>query len=151
AAAPMGRVDVRGRVVRGERRWCRGRRQPGGQEGHPRGTCESIARSHGCPLSSGTRMRQRTRGSRFFVVAAAVCALAGPARAQTCPIAPDPAVLPDAAALEDMNAFVDGLGVRPTGSTSHVRYTNWIRRRLREILGVTVSELPYPIDRWSTT
>jgi hypothetical protein len=67
----------------------------------------------------------------------------------SCPIAPDPAALPDAAALEKMNAFVADLGVRPTGSRAHVRYIDWIRRQLREIPGVEVSEVEFPIDRWT--
>ena len=34
----------------------------------------------------------------------------------SCPVAPDPAALPDAAQLKEMNAFLAPLGVRPTGS-----------------------------------
>jgi hypothetical protein len=77
--------------------------------------------------------------------------IAGPALAQSdaCPIAPDPAALPDAAALRKMNGFVARLGLRPTGSDAHHRYVDWIRRRLRRIAGVTVTELPFPIDRWT--
>lgn len=89
---------------------------------------------------------------RFGVASAALvlCTLAGSPRAVTasCPTAPDPGALPDAATLKEMNAFVAGLGVRPTGSHAHVRYIKWIRRRLHEIPGVTLSELEFPIDRW---
>jgi len=90
--------------------------------------------------------------SRSAVAAAAlmICVLAAASRAQTaaCPTAPDPATLPDAAALEKMNKFVAGLGVRPTGSQAQVRYINWIRGQLKKIPGVTLSELQFPIDRW---
>jgi hypothetical protein len=48
-----------------------------------------------------------------------------------------------------MNAFVDRLGSRPTGSKTHHRYVDWIRRRLRKIDGVTLQELDYPIERWT--
>lgn len=76
------------------------------------------------------------------------CALAAPARAQ-CPIAPDPGALPDAAALEKDNAFVARLGLRATGSKTHGRFVNWIRRRLRKIDGLELAELEYPIERWT--
>jgi hypothetical protein len=80
-----------------------------------------------------------------------MCALAGSARAETapCPIAPDPTALPDAAALEDMNGFVAALGVRPTGSRAHARYIEWIRRELKQIPGVALSQLEFPIERWT--
>ena len=97
-------------------------------------------------LADSTRLAPATLLAALLVVAAA-----GPARTQPveCPVAPDPAALPDAAALRKMNAFVDKLGARPTGSRSHARYVDWIRRELRKIPGVEVTELPYPIDRWS--
>lgn len=81
----------------------------------------------------------------------ACCALAGPGRAggATCPVAADPAALADAAALRKMNAFVDRLGVRPTGSPAHVRYIDYLRRRLRKIPGITLTEDAFPIERWS--
>src|SRR5688572_33041800 len=86
-----------------------------------------------------------------LLVAVLGCILAGRARAQTvpCPTAPDPTALPDAATLRKMNAFVDRLGSRPTGSKTHHRYVDWIRRRLRKIDGVTLQELDYPIERWT--
>ncbi|MGH3056055.1 MAG: hypothetical protein ACRDL7_13860, partial [Gaiellaceae bacterium] len=87
------------------------------------------------------------------VVALVLCVPAGPSRAQTatCPTAPDPGALPDAAALKKLNKFVAGLGVRPTGSQAQVRYIKWIRGQLKKIRGVIVSELDFPIDRWEAT
>jgi hypothetical protein len=93
-----------------------------------------------------------TRNRRLWLSVASTAlvlgVLAGPSGAQ-CPTAPDPAALPDAAALREMNAFVAGLGVRPTGSHAHVRYIGWIRRQLEAIPGVELSELEFPIERWS--
>src|SRR3954453_325140 len=80
---------------------------------------------------------------------AAVVALCGTARAADCPTAPDPAKLPDAAGLKKMNAFLGPLGARPTGSPEQQVYIDWIRRELRGIPGVKVSEVGYPINRWS--
>jgi hypothetical protein len=48
-----------------------------------------------------------------------------------------------------MNTFVADLGVRPTGSRAHVRYVEWIRRHLRRMPGVELSELAFPIERWT--
>ncbi len=97
------------------------------------------------------RQRPWRAGRGVASAALVVCALAGPVypQAVTCPVAPDPATLPDAAALEEMNAFVADLGVRPTGSRAHARYVEWIRRRLKEIPGVALSELEFPIERWT--
>jgi hypothetical protein len=103
-----------------------------------------------CMFSSDGDRRSPSR----LVIAAAMlgmCALGAPSvgRTEPCPTAPDPAALPDAAALKAMNAFVARLGVRPTGSPAHVRYIDWIRRRLRKIPGVALSELDFPIGRWT--
>lgn len=67
----------------------------------------------------------------------------------SCPVAPDPSALPDAATLREMNSFVAALGVRPTGSASHNKYIAWIRRQLRTIHGVQISEQHFTINRWS--
>src|SRR3954452_3588723 len=80
---------------------------------------------------------------------AAVAALSGTARAADCPVAPDPAKLPDAAGLKKMNAFLGPLGARPTGSPEQQVYIDWIRRELAKIPGVKVSKVGYPINRWS--
>jgi hypothetical protein len=86
------------------------------------------------------------------ILAAGACALAVPsARAATCPVAPDPGALPDAAALKEMNAFEASLGVRPTGSTAHARFVDWIRDQLRTIPGVQLSETSYTINRWTSS
>src|SRR4051812_47686340 len=71
------------------------------------------------------------------------------ARAAPCAVAPDPAALPGAAELREMNAFVASLGARPTGSETHARYVDWIRRQLRRIPGVDLREIDYPITRWT--
>jgi hypothetical protein len=92
--------------------------------------------------------RNRRLGLSVASAALVLGVLAGPSGAQ-CPTAPDPAALPDAAALREMNAFVAGLGVRPTGSHAHARYIGWIRRQLQAVPGVELSELEFPIDRWS--
>jgi len=86
--------------------------------------------------------------SRLWLAVVVVVGLAGSAKAQ-CPIAPDPAALPDARELRKMNAFVARLGARPTGSPAHVRYLDWIRRGLKKIEGITVEETTFPIDRWT--
>src|SRR5258706_11823834 len=97
------------------------------------------------------RMAQRlsNRISTSVIAGLVMYALAGSALAQpaSCPIAPDPAALPDAPALEKMNAFVARLGVPPTGSKAHVRYVDSIRRRLKKIPRQTIDELEFPIER----
>src|ERR1700710_2240101 len=88
------------------------------------------------------------------VVAVAAAAAAGGSGAQAptlpsdCPTAPDPAALPSAAQLKQMNSFVAKLGVPPTGSRPHVRYINWIRQQLKTIPGIQTSDLDYKINRW---
>jgi hypothetical protein len=71
------------------------------------------------------------------------------ASALSCPVAPDPAALPDAAKLREMNAFVGALGVRPTGSPSHSKYIAWILRQMRTVPGAQISEQHFTINRWS--
>jgi hypothetical protein len=50
-----------------------------------------------------------------------------------------------------MNAFVDKLGVRPTGGPAQASYIAWIRRQLRTIPGITTHDLRFTINRWSST
>jgi hypothetical protein len=71
------------------------------------------------------------------------------AAAVSCPVAPDPSALPDAAKLRELNSFVGGLGVRPTGSPSHNKYIAWVLRQLRTIQGAQISEQHFAINRWS--
>jgi hypothetical protein len=78
-------------------------------------------------------------------------AVPGLAGATGCPTAPDPAALPSAAQLKQMNSFVAKLGVRPTGSRAHTRYIRWIRRQLKTIPGIQTSDLRYGINRWSAS
>jgi hypothetical protein len=94
------------------------------------------------------RLRRTVRNlAAVLVIAHGVPSMA--AAQAPCPVAPDPAALPDAAALRKMNAFVAKLGARPTGSRTHARYVEWIRRQLARIPGVTVDEIEYPIQRWT--
>jgi hypothetical protein len=72
-------------------------------------------------------------------------------QAAACPTTPDPRSLPSAATLERMNAFVARLGVRPTGSVAQMDYIAWIRRQLRGLRGVRLSELRFPINRWTAS
>jgi hypothetical protein len=66
----------------------------------------------------------------------------------SCPVAPDPADLPDAATLREMNAFVGGLGVRPTGSRAQNEYIQWILRQLKTVPGAQIAERHFTINRW---
>lgn len=82
--------------------------------------------------------------------AAQVGALPGGALpGEGCPIAPDPAALPDAARLREMNAPLAALGVRPTGSAAQNRYISWIRKQLAAVPGARISEERFSINRWS--
>src|SRR3954453_6769019 len=83
-----------------------------------------------------------------MLVCAAVLACAAPAFAD-CPVAPAPGALPDAAGLRAMNAFLGPLGARPTGSPQQTAYIDWIRRQVRAIPGVKLTEQDFTIDRWS--
>jgi hypothetical protein len=69
------------------------------------------------------------------------------ASAETCPTAPDPGALADAATLRQMNSHEASL--RPTASPAHEQFVNWIRDQLRAIPGVQLSELNYRINRWN--
>src|SRR3954447_6567321 len=48
-----------------------------------------------------------------------------------------------------MNAFLGPLGARPTGSPQQAAYIDWIRRQVRAIPGVKLTEQDFTIDRWS--
>jgi hypothetical protein len=81
--------------------------------------------------------------------AVAGTAVAGAAGlAESCPVAPDSAALPDAATLREMNSFVAGLGVRPTGSRAQNEYIHWILRQLKSVPGVQIAEQHFAINRW---
>ena len=75
----------------------------------------------------------------------------GSAGAAGCPVAPNPAALPSAAALRGMNKLLATLGARPTGSAAQNAYIAWIRRELRAIPGVKLGQLDFPINRWTET
>src|SRR3954447_11845510 len=89
-------------------------------------------------------------GGRVTLVLACLLALAAPASARAaCPVAPDPGALPDAPGLRAMNAFLGPLGARPTGSPEQAAYVDWIRRQVKAIPGVQLTEQPFPINRWT--
>jgi hypothetical protein len=78
--------------------------------------------------------------------------LAFPATASAaCPTAPDPAALPDAAALKSMTRFEAKLGARPTGSVAHQRFVQSLLTQLRAIPGVKLSRIRFRINRWTAT
>jgi hypothetical protein len=88
--------------------------------------------------------------ARALALAVAVWAVALPAAARAaCPVAPPPSALPDAATLQNMNAFLGRLGSRPTGSTQQNAYIAWIRRQVQAIPGVKLSEQRFTINRWT--
>src|SRR3954454_15085178 len=75
-------------------------------------------------------------------------ACAAPALAD-CPVAPAPGALPDAAGLRAVNAFLGPRGARPTGSPQQTAYIDWIRRQVRAIPGVQLTEQGFTLHRWS--
>jgi hypothetical protein len=96
--------------------------------------------------------------ARAGLVALAAAALALPTSGQgasttggaaaSCPVAPDPAALPDAAKLREQNSLLAALGVRPTGSAAQNRYIAWILRQMKTVPGAQVSEQRLHINRW---
>src|SRR3954464_4885955 len=79
-----------------------------------------------------------------------VLVVACPVAAQAaCPVAPEAGALPDATGLYRMNAFLGPLGARPTGSPQQAAYIDWIRRQVRAIPGVRLTEQSFTIDRFS--
>src|SRR3954454_20036083 len=81
-----------------------------------------------------------------------VLVVACPVAAQAaCPVAPDPGALPDAAGLRRTNAFLGPLGARPTGSPQQAAYIDWIRKQVRSIPGVRLSEQNFTVDRFSVS
>ncbi|HEV3282678.1 MAG TPA: hypothetical protein VG010_00610 [Solirubrobacteraceae bacterium] len=72
-----------------------------------------------------------------------------PVSPTSCPVAPDPSALPDAAKLREMNSILSGVGGHPTGSPAQVKYIRWILRQLHTVHGAKVSEEHFTINRWS--
>jgi hypothetical protein len=72
-----------------------------------------------------------------------------PASASSCPVAPDPSALPDAAKLREMNSILSGSEGHPTGSPLQARYIAWIRRQLKTIPDVQITEQHFTINRWT--
>src|SRR4051794_28501303 len=83
-----------------------------------------------------------------MVACVGALACATPAFAD-CPVAPPPGALPDAAGLRAMNAFLGPLGARPTGSPQQAAYIDWIRRQVRAIPGVKLTDQDFAVDRWT--
>jgi hypothetical protein len=81
---------------------------------------------------------------------AATIALAGTATAAAapCPSVANPSHLAGIKTLRGWNKALDDFGVRTTGSGNHVRYVNWLERRLDEIPGIEVGSLRYRFHRW---
>jgi hypothetical protein len=93
-------------------------------------------------------MRRRI-GSALIVTAALLAVPAASASAAaSCPTVANPARLAGVKQLRAWNKALDGFGVRATGSPNHVRYVNWLDRRLGAIRGVHVSSLRYRFNRW---
>ena len=69
----------------------------------------------------------------------------------SCPVAPDPAALPSAAKLREMNSFLAGLGLRPTGYRSQNLYIKWILKQLKTVPGAKISEERFTINRWKSS
>jgi hypothetical protein len=67
----------------------------------------------------------------------------------SCPVSPDPSLLPDAAKLREMNAVIGAPGGHPTGGAVQVKYIRWIRSHLRTVPGAQISEENFTINRWS--
>jgi hypothetical protein len=88
------------------------------------------------------------RGFLGLLAFAAILALAPAAMAARCPTVADQADLAGVAKLRGWNRALDNFGVRPTGGPNHVRYVNWLERRLGEIPGVEVNSLRYRFHRW---
>src|SRR3954447_11491439 len=72
-----------------------------------------------------------------------------PLGSPACPVKPDPATLPSAAQLRQMNSYVAKLGARPTRGRAHALYIAWIRKQLKTTPGLETSALRYKITRWS--
>jgi hypothetical protein len=87
-----------------------------------------------------------TAGAAAGAAPNASAAIADPA--SSCPVAPDPAALPDAATLREMNTFLASLGVRPTGSRAQNQYIHWILRQLKTVPGIQLGEQHFTINRW---
>jgi hypothetical protein len=106
-------------------------------------------------------MSGRARTSRGLIAAVVAAASLGgatngpaasrPPAAAKCPTAPARGSLPSAATLRSQNTFLGALGARPTGSPAQERYIAWILARLHRIPGVRISELRFPIERWTAS
>ncbi|MGW0484221.1 hypothetical protein [Nonomuraea sp. NPDC003214] len=77
-----------------------------------------------------------------------------PAAAQaatlTCPVRVDPAAFATEARLGELAEQQETFGPRPTGSTAHAGYIDWLEDELAAVPGLQLSSLPYAIDRWDS-
>jgi hypothetical protein len=82
------------------------------------------------------------------VPSASAAVSAGGGAARACPTTANPAQLAGIKQLRAWNKALDDFGFRPTGSRNHVRYVNWLARKLGSIPGVKVGSLRYRFNRW---
>ncbi|MBB5083920.1 hypothetical protein [Nonomuraea endophytica] len=80
---------------------------------------------------------------------------AQPANAQTsaalaCPVRVDPAAFASEARLNTLAEQQETYGPRPTGSSAHADYVDWLEDEMAAIPGLQFSSLPYNIDRWDS-
>src|SRR5207253_11193048 len=74
---------------------------------------------------------------------------AAPPVGSSCPVAPDPATLPDAAKLREENSLLAALGLRATGTRAQNVYIKWILKQLKSVPGAQVAEQRFTINRWT--
>src|SRR4051795_9353113 len=100
-------------------------------------------------------------GSRMGSISVAAALLAlfatnvpAAAAAPSCPRQVDPAAMAGAASLKKLNAVMDHIGPRPTGSPAHQKFVAYLEHELKKIPGVSVRTLKYRILRrdigWAT-
>jgi len=87
----------------------------------------------------------------MVVVPAAAVQAPGTTAATSCLTAPSLSRLPSLADLQRSEQMLAALKMRATGSPEQARYLRWIGKQLSTIPGLRVSELRYPIDRWTPT
>jgi hypothetical protein len=81
-------------------------------------------------------------------LAVAAGGAADPALAAPCPSVANPSAVAGVGKLRAWNRVLAGFGVRTTGSPNHVRYVDWLERRLDSVPGVRVHSLRYRFHRW---
>jgi hypothetical protein len=74
---------------------------------------------------------------------------AAPLRAEGCPTAADPSAFADADRMLELNKVMSDFGPRPTGSRSHERFIDWLRKRMSALPGMGMESIGYEFDRWT--